>query len=127
MFDRLEKSASAGGDIQKFEIGNPSTLQKIAKRHQGLTPHRIGCPVEQDIDLEIIEIGRLVAEPAIGLVVKILQIVAGTAIAPFLCPKNLLAIFAHTSKVDLSEIREKPGALAKGLAYSWVDHLLGIA
>ena len=79
VLDRAKEPARAAGDIQKRLVGETAAFQMPGERHQGLTAHRVGGAVEQHLDLKIVQLGRVLAQIAVGLIVEIAQVVGGIA------------------------------------------------
>jgi hypothetical protein len=72
----VEKSPSTTADVEQAELALIASGKYFVERWQGLAPHCIRCAVEQDLDLGVIALSRLICQPAARLKVEILQIVA---------------------------------------------------
>src|SRR5215467_1787951 len=73
LLDEIEKSPGATADIEKPQLALVASGKFFMELRQGLAPHRIGCSLEQNLDLGVITLSRLVRQPAPGLKVEILQ------------------------------------------------------
>ena len=73
-------AAGAGGHIQHPDLGGRVVREGLEAAQQGCQyppAHRIGCAVEQDLHLQVVEGGGVVAQVAVGLVMEVLQVVVG--------------------------------------------------
>ena len=60
LLDEVKKSSSATADIEKPHLALIASGKYLMKLRQGLAPHRIGCSVEQDLDLRVIALSGLI-------------------------------------------------------------------
>ena len=78
--DLLQGPAGAGSHIENFE-GTRSTvcevLQAAFQRSQNPASHGIGGAIEEDLHLQVVKTSRMVTQVAVGLMVKILEVVLG--------------------------------------------------
>ena len=78
--DLAQGAARAGGHIEHPQLASGPIGEGPQAPDQGLEdapPHRIGGAIEQEFHLQVVEGGGVVAQVAVGLVVKVLQVVAG--------------------------------------------------
>jgi len=64
LFDEIEKSSSATADVEKPQLALIASGKYLMELRLGLAPHRIGCSVEQDLDLRVVALGGLIRQPA---------------------------------------------------------------
>ena len=78
--DLLQSPAGAGGHIENFE-GTRSTvcevLQAAFQRSQNPASHGIGGAIEKDFHLQVVKTSRVVTQVAVGLMVKVLEVILG--------------------------------------------------
>src|SRR5215207_10744799 len=73
LFQETQKAPGAAGDVEKREIALVAAAQKLGDRHDALSAHGVCRSGEQDLDLSIVETGRLIGQISAGLIVKVLQ------------------------------------------------------
>ena len=106
LLDKVEKPSGATADIQKPQLALIASGKEVMELRQGLPPHRIGGAVEQDLDLGVIALSRLIRQPAAGLIVEILQIVARPGAARVFI-ENLAVGPPVAAAMDCRQIREE--------------------
>ena len=82
--DLAQGAARASGHIEHSQLAGGPIGEGPQAPDQGLEdapPHRIGRAVKQDFHLQVVEGGGVVAQVAVGLVVEVLQVVAGIVTA----------------------------------------------
>ncbi len=111
MLDEVEKLSGATADVEQPQLAVIASGENFMELRQGLAPHRIGCAVEQDLDLGVIALSGLIRQPAAGLKVEILQIVARPRAAGVFV-ENLIVGPPFAASIDLGKIlKEQPGAI----------------
>jgi hypothetical protein len=106
LLDEIEKPAGAAGDVEQSQSALIAPGEDLMQRRQRLAAHRIGTALEQHLDLRVVAIGRILREPAAGLIVEVLQVVV-RALARGRFGHHLAIALALAPAMDLRQVREE--------------------
>src|SRR5690606_33218734 len=75
-----QETAVAAGEIDVFDAPLILPAERARKLAERDAAHGVSGAAEQHFDLRVIELRTVLAEPAAGLVVEVLQIIGGIAL-----------------------------------------------
>ena len=64
LLDEIEKAPGATADIEESQLALIASGKYLMELRQRLAPHRIGCSVEQDLDLRVVALSGVIRQPA---------------------------------------------------------------
>jgi hypothetical protein len=73
LLDEAQEPACAAGNVEQPHLALVAACHMFAERHQALAAHGVGAAGKQHLDLGVVELGGMLAQIAVGLVVEVLQ------------------------------------------------------
>src|SRR5271166_1747812 len=77
LLDEIEKTSRPAAHVEKSKAALIASGEKLLQRGQRLSSGRIGGPLKEDLDLDIVSLRGVLCHPAARLKVEILQVIIG--------------------------------------------------
>src|SRR5690242_12577748 len=75
LLHEIQKASGAATHDQKMKVALVPPGKQLVQRHERLSPDDVRDAAEQDFDLRVIALGRILGHPSIGLKMKILHVI----------------------------------------------------